>query len=132
MNPVVHFELPATDLARSKKFYETAFGWKLDQLGAEMNNYVVAHTAETGADRMIKKPGMINGGIFERTEGQGTQHPSVVIAVDDIHEHVKIIVAAGGKVLNEPMEIPGIGMFATFEDTEGNRLSVLQPLMAQA
>jgi predicted enzyme related to lactoylglutathione lyase len=34
---------------------------------------------------------------------------------------------AGGKVLGEPMDIPGVGLYAGFLDTEGNRVSVLQP-----
>jgi len=33
------------------------------------------------------------------------------------------------KVLGEPMEIPGIGQYVSFTDTEGNRVSVLQPAM---
>ena len=35
---------------------------------------------------------------------------------------------AGGKVLGEPMEIPGVGQYVSFFDTEGNRVSMLQPL----
>ena len=38
---------------------------------------------------------------------------------------------AGGKVLGEPADIPGIGRFVAFTDTEGNTLSILQPLMVQ-
>ena len=34
---------------------------------------------------------------------------------------------AGGKIEGEPMPIPGIGMWAVFTDTEGNRVSILQP-----
>ncbi len=40
MNPVVHFEMPAEDKARMRKFYESAFGWKTHQLGKEMGEYV--------------------------------------------------------------------------------------------
>jgi GMP synthase (glutamine-hydrolysing) len=36
-------------------------------------------------------------------------------------------VAAGGEVLGEPMPIPGIGDYVSFFDTEGNRISMLQP-----
>jgi len=36
--------------------------------------------------------------------------------------------AAGGEVLGEPMVIPGVGDYVSFRDTEGNRLSLLQPL----
>jgi predicted enzyme related to lactoylglutathione lyase len=34
----------------------------------------------------------------------------------------------GGKVLGEPMEISGVGEYVSFFDTEGNRVSMLQPL----
>ena len=33
MDPVVHFEMPAKDKSRMRKFYETAFGWQTEQLG---------------------------------------------------------------------------------------------------
>ena len=29
MNPVIHFEMPFNDPARLVKFYEAAFGWKM-------------------------------------------------------------------------------------------------------
>ena len=56
------------------------------------------------------------------------QAPSVVIAVDDIEASLAKITANGGKVLGELMPIPGVGQYASFLDTEGNRVSVLQPL----
>ena len=36
--------------------------------------------------------------------------------------------AAGGEVYGEPMAIPGVGQYVAFADTEGNRLSMLQPI----
>ena len=39
----------------------------------------------------------------------------------------KKVMDAGGKVLGEPMEIPGVGLYVSFFDTEGNRVSMLQP-----
>src|SRR5262249_23579144 len=75
-----------------------------------------------------KKPGAINGGFFEKKPDWPMQHPSVVIAVDDIKRAVKKVNAAGGKVLGEPMEIPGVGQYVSFTDTEGNRVGVLQPI----
>ena len=40
-----------------------------------------------------------------------------------------VLTEASGKVLGEPMEIPGIGQYVSITDTEGNRVSILQPLM---
>lgn len=126
MNPVVHFELPAQDRERMKAFYEKAFGWKMTQLGEEMGNYVMATTSETRPDGFPTEPGRINGGLYDKTAD--APHPSVVIGVEDVQHHVKIVKDAGGKILSEPMMIPGVGMFFSFEDTEGNRLSVIQPV----
>lgn len=130
MNPVVHFELPAEDRKRMAAFYTKAFGWKADQMGADMGNYVVVTTTESGKDGRPKTPGAINGGLYEKTKEMGESHPSVVIGVEDINEHIKIVEKAGGKVLGKPMEIPGVGSYVSFIDTEGNRLSMLQPMMA--
>jgi uncharacterized protein len=52
----------------------------------------------------------------------------VVIAVQDIKAAMKKVNEAGGKVLGEPMLIPGIGDYVSFYDTEQNRVSILQPL----
>jgi predicted enzyme related to lactoylglutathione lyase len=41
---------------------------------------------------------------------------------------MKAVASAGGEVLGEPMDIPGVGKYVAFFDTERNRLSVLQPL----
>jgi len=127
MNSVIHFEMPYEDRDRMKAFYESAFGWQTQTLGPEMGNYVLATTTETGEDGP-KNPGAINGGFYERPTDPAGQHPSVVIGVDDVQEALAKIAAAGGALLGEPMEIPGIGQYASFRDTEGNRVSILQPL----
>ena len=127
MNPVVHFEMPYQNRDRAASFYEKAFGWKMQKLGPEMGNYVTAQTGETGEDGFPAKPGMINGGLFPKDESLPQPVPNVVIAVEDIDAHVQIIADAGGKVLGEPVDIPGIGRYVSFLDTEGNRVCVLQP-----
>ncbi len=110
-------------------FYSEAFGWKAHKLGPEMGYYVTVDTTETDENQMVKNPGAINGGLYPRNEGMGAVYPSLVIAVDDINDSAKQITGAGGKLLSEPSDIPGVGKFLSFEDTEGNRLSILQPLM---
>ncbi len=127
MNPVVHFEMPANQKERMVEFYKKAFGWEANILGPEMGEYVVVMTTETDdKTNQPTKPGAINGGFYKKTAGVLLQHPSLVIAVDDIKQHIKIVEGAGGKVLGEPMDIPGVGLYVSIEDTEGNRVSMLQ------
>ena len=77
-----------------------------------MGGYVLATTTESGAVGPVK-PGAINGGFFPRKPEWPAQHPSVVVAVENVVES---------------MEIPGIGKYVSFMDTEGNRISMLEPL----
>jgi len=125
MNSVVHFEMPAENQKRVADFYTKVFGWQMEAMGPDMGRYVVATTTESGEDGRPKEPGAINGGFFLKDKPD--QCPSVVIAVEDIKAHVKKVEEAGGKILGEPMDIPGIGLYVSFEDTEGNRASLLQP-----
>jgi uncharacterized protein len=128
MNPVVHFEMPAEDRNRMAAFYTRVFGWRAQMLGPEMGNYVVVTTTEVDENGRPRNPGSINGGFFQKSGDRPDQYPSVVIAVDDIRAHTEKVKQAGGEPLGEPMEIPGVGSYLSFRDTEGNRVAMLQPL----
>jgi predicted enzyme related to lactoylglutathione lyase len=131
MNPVVHFELPADNKDRMVDFYTNVFGWNAQRLGPDMGNYVVVSTTEADEHGRPKSPGAINGGLFDRAET--SKYPSIVIAVDNIRESMKSVEEAGGKIIGgghkagEPDDIPGVGLYIAFIDTEGNRLGMLQP-----
>jgi uncharacterized protein len=127
MNSVVHFEMPYDNRERMAKFYEATFGWQSQMLGEEMGNYVLAITTESDATGP-RRPGAINGGFYEKKPDWPAQYPSIVIAVDDIQASIRKVINSGGKVLGFPMEIPDIGKHVSFTDTEGNRVSMLQPL----
>lgn len=125
MNPVVHFEMPAEDKARVKKFYENVFGWQMTQLGAEMGDYLLATTSPVDKDNMHLEKGAINGGFYNK--GKDGTVPHLVIAVPDLKKSMQTVNQAGGQTLGEPVNIPGIGQFAMFTDSEGNKVGMLQP-----
>ncbi len=137
MNPVVHFEMGYFDQERMKKFYVDAFGWKMQQLGPEMGNYVIAQTSDTDEKGMVKTPRTINGGFYQKM-GPLSYAPSVVVSVPDIQAAMKAVTAGGGKILGamdekgqqsmEPMMIPGVGLWISCMDPEENRISILQPV----
>jgi predicted enzyme related to lactoylglutathione lyase len=61
--------------------------------------------------------------FYERVFGWGTRtRGDGSTAFDDAE-----VAEAGGEVLGEPMEIPGHGLYVSFFDTEGNRVSMMQP-----
>jgi predicted enzyme related to lactoylglutathione lyase len=123
MDPVIHFEMPVTDTERARRFYETAFGWETRQLGSDAGDFVLAFTVDTDQDsRMPLKRGAINGGFYLRTEPD--EQTKVTILVDDIREAMARIGSAGGEVLGEPVELPGVGLFVSFTDPEGNTVTI--------
>ena len=128
MNPVTHFEMAGEDLERMKKFYEGVFGWKTQQMGPEMGNYVLANTDETDEKGMLKKTNRINGGFYKKMDDPQMNAPSVVIAVENLENAIEKVKSSGGSILTDIMPIPGIGRYVSIKDTEGNRVGVLQPL----
>jgi predicted enzyme related to lactoylglutathione lyase len=127
-NPVVHFEMPYLDAQRVANFYKQTFGWGMNLVpGEEMGDYITAQTTKTDENRMVTVPGTINGGFFPKKADLPAQIPSVVISVKNLQKAMDDVKGAGGKVLGDPVEIPGIGKYVSFEDTEGNRVSMLQP-----
>lgn len=128
MSPVVHFEMPAKDRARVKKFYESVFGWGMQQTGPEMGNYILATTTATDPKTTRPtEPGAINGGFFDYKDDELNRAPHLVLGVEDISESIKAVKEAGGEILGDQMDIPGVGLYISFKDTEGNVVGILQP-----
>lgn len=126
MNPVVHFEIPYDNPERIVQFYRTVFDWRIEVLGEEMGGYILVTTADTDA-KPDSPSGAINGGFYPKKSDWPLQYPSIVIAVEDIDKLTIDINQAGGEVLGKPMDIPNVGLYVSFLDPEGNRISMLQP-----
>ena len=87
-NPIVHFEIPAEDVQRAKKFYETAFGWKISD--PWNMDYFFVETKEGGDG--------INGGLMKRSmEGQPFMNYIAVESIDVIatSSHVHGLTSGG-------------------------------------
>jgi predicted enzyme related to lactoylglutathione lyase len=119
--------MPLEDRKRCSEFYAKVFGWKMQQLGPEMGDYLLANTSETDKNGMVKNPGNINGGFYQK--GTSGTIPHIVIAVENLENHMHIVKNHGGKIDGEPQDIPGVGKFVMFKDSEGNRVGMLQPSM---
>jgi len=129
MNKVVHFELPADNVERAKKFYKETFDWQMEDV-PEMN-YIILRTTEVD-EKMMPGPkgyptGAINGGMFKREDADNmVTGPTFSVGVEDIETAIKKIKNAGGLILKEKTPVGEMGFIAYFKDTEGNILSVWQ------
>ena len=123
MGRVCHFELPADDLARAKKFYSTVFGWEMCEY-PEMK-YTILRTSPSDENGTPKEAGSINGGMLARQDPVKT--PVITIGVDDMDEATKAIEKNGGKIIQPKMAVSGMGFAAYFRDTEGNVVGLFEP-----
>jgi uncharacterized protein len=114
-NPVVHWELWSREPERVSKFYSDVFAWKISFM-PEMNYRMVDTEGKGG----------INGGIMQPQEGPWPGNMAFYIQVDDLDAHRAKVVEAGGKVIVERVELPGMGAYSLFEDPEGRVLGMWQ------
>ncbi|HLA84963.1 MAG TPA: VOC family protein [Thermoguttaceae bacterium] len=121
MPTIVHFEIPADDISRARKFYADLFGWKIEPYGDKSPaEYYMIDTCE--------KEGTANlcGGMMAR---QTPQHPITnYIGVSSVDEYVHKVESLGGRVVMLKTLVPGHGYFAVCLDTEGNVFGLWESL----
>lgn len=115
---IVHFDLPADDLGRAKKFYEGLLGWKFIPLPGMPDPFYLIETSTRDG-----KPG-VGGGMGKR--GSPEQRMTNYMGVDSVDEHSKRVVELGGRVLMPKTPVPGWGYLAICMDTEGNTFGLWQ------
>jgi predicted enzyme related to lactoylglutathione lyase len=67
-------------------------------------------------------------GVGIGSEMEGGARTTAYVEVSDLKAKLDQAVAMGGKVLMEPMEIPGVVNFAMFADPEGNVIGLTKPV----
>tara|TARA_E500000331_G_scaffold333199_1_gene357180 strand:- start:100 stop:450 length:351 start_codon:yes stop_codon:yes gene_type:complete len=112
-NPVVHFEIHATNRKELKGFYQDLFGWKIKD-----NNPLGYGLIDTDADKQG-----IGGGLFESEHAPGVL---VYVEVDDPEEYLERIEDMGGEVVVPLTNIPGMVSFAVFQDPQGNKVGLVK------
>lgn len=122
MDKVVHFEIPADDLDRARKFYSETFGWNMNIM--QQMGYTILITTPADEKGMPKEPGAINGSMMRRKAP--ITNPVITINVPDIAKALANIKKKGGSVIMEKMQVGDMGYSAYFKDTEGNILGLWQ------
>lgn len=105
-----YVELPATDIAKAKTFYEQAFGWNLTAFGPD-------YAGTTSGDVDIG---------LQADKSEAPKAPLAVIESKNLEAALKGVVAAGGKITKPIFSFPG-GRRFHFTDPSGNELAVWQP-----
>ncbi|HML02013.1 MAG TPA: VOC family protein [Candidatus Bathyarchaeia archaeon] len=125
---VVHFEIPAKDSEKLKKFYSEVFGWKIEKGNEEMSGgmeYWMIGTVPVDERMTPTRPG-INGGLYKSPNKK--MKPINYISVESADEYIDKIKKLGGKIIMPKQEVPHIGWTAIAEDPEGNQFAIMQPM----
>jgi predicted enzyme related to lactoylglutathione lyase len=121
---LIHFEIPANNVEKLKRFYEEVFGWKILQASGPIEYWVI-QTVPVDSNGMLTRPG-VNGGMYNKQVPESK--PVNYFAVESISDFLAKIEALGGKVTQPKQEVPEIGWIAAAEDPEGNLFALIQPI----
>lgn len=123
---VVHFEVPADDVEKLRKFYSDLFGWKIEKTPGPMEYWVI-ETVPVDEKMTPVRPG-VNGGLYKKDRPE--LKPVNYISVESIDEYTKKTEALGGEIIESKQEIPSVGWIAVALDPEGNQFAMLQPIQS--
>lgn len=125
MPNIVYFQIPADDVDRAKRFYQSLLGWKIEPTRAPLNPEAVAATQFQDVVTGEAQEGTLNsGGMYKRQMSELiTNH----VAVENIDEVLAKVEKLGGTIIMPKMEIQSVGLNAIIQDTEGNTIGLLQP-----
>jgi predicted enzyme related to lactoylglutathione lyase len=112
-NPFVHVELQTQDVGKSKKFYSSMFGWKLEEIPGM--DYTIINVGEGTGGGMMKKPvpGIPDNWL-------------PYILVDDVAASTKKARALGATIARDVTEIPDMGWFSVILDPTGAAFGLWQ------
>jgi len=107
----VWFELVSREAKKAQAFYGEVLGWKVDPFSMGDFTY-----------EMILAGGTMIGGYAAPKNDRRPPHWISYVSVEDVDAAVKTAAANGGKVVEAPYEIPGVGRTARIADPQGGHI----------
>ena len=112
----VWFEHVSRDAKKAQKFYDEVLGWKVEPFGDSDYDMILAGDTP---DTMI-------GGYTEPAKGREKPHWISYVSVENVDEAAKAAAANGGKIIEPPHDLPGVGRAARIADPQGAELYVFK------
>ncbi|RVU15997.1 VOC family protein [Methylobacterium oryzihabitans] len=116
--PFVWYELMTTDPDAARDFYAAVIGWSARDWGGQGPRYTIMSAGER----------MVAGVMALPDEARAAGVPPCwigSIAADDADAATDRLVAAGGRLLRAPEDIPGVGRFSVVADPGGGTFQLL-------
>ena len=113
-------EYVSADVAASKKFFTEVVGWTINTMPMPNGDYNICMVGETPVAGIM--------GV-EQIEADHEIHPHwmTYIAVDDCDAASAKVAGAGGTIVREPFDIPGVGRIAIVSDPGQGVCGIMTP-----
>ena len=108
----------AADYEAAFSFYSELFGWEI------MDDMDMG---ELGIYRLFGRNGTQMGGMFNKPPEVPVASWLYYVNVPDVDESAAAITAAGGKIVNGPMEVPDGGRIVQARDPQGGMFALHTP-----
>jgi predicted enzyme related to lactoylglutathione lyase len=121
---LMHFEIPANNVEKLKRFYEEVFGWKIVQASGPIEYWVIQTvplTLTACCYALVSTEACTKKQVPE-------SKPLNYFAVESISDFLAKIEKLGGRVTQPKQEVPEIVWIAAAEDPEGNLFALIQPI----
>jgi predicted enzyme related to lactoylglutathione lyase len=112
----VWIDLATSDPARAGDFYTALFGWTAQESGEEFANYV-----------NFMRDGALVAGMPKHPHADVADSWRTYLSTPDAKATADAAIAAGGRVLSDPMDMMGLGTMAVVGDSSGAVVGVWQP-----
>lgn len=111
-------ELLTDDVDKARAFYAATLGWRFEEMPmAGGGAYYIAMLGDEAVAGMMDKTDLVPPTV--------PPHWFSYINVDDLPARLKLLEAAGGRLLREPFDVPGIGCFAIVADPTGAPMGLM-------
>jgi uncharacterized protein len=128
MANIVYFEIPADDVDRAKRFYNSLLGWKIEPTKVPVPDTSMQYQdIITGEPNEVTPMGSLStGGMYKRQMNEPIVN---YVMVNDIDEKIAMVENLGGKIAVPKRELEAVGEFVIIQDTEGNVIALFKPKM---
>jgi len=115
-HPVSWWELASNNVKATAGFMRSVFEWDLPSDEQQSYYEQLAGAADNG---------FFGGGIYQNEE-DGSSWLVLYITVDDVDAMAIRIEQHGGKILQLPFDVEGLGRICLFEEPSGQRLAIIK------
>ena len=115
-NSFMHVELQTKDVDKAKKFYQSIFDWRFEDMPmGNGTSYTGIHVGEgTG------------GGMWTNPADNGPAHWLAYVNVDNIDATIEKVKSSGGRIVQPKTEVPDMGWYSVITDPTGATLGLWQ------